>query len=132
MFYTDIACSSYTFKVLVGEILSKEATICFYFTRPSSSSALQTCYYNVTINLKLNLIKVQHIIFSTTTTGEEIGVSLFSLEIPRVIPSHPEGHPENCALLLVNQRHAIDLLCLQRDISIDTTSPLYFYLFIFL
>ena len=97
--------------------LSKKVTICSYFTGPSLSSTLQICYYNVTINLKLNLvIKVQRIIFGTTTTGEEIGVSLLILEIPRVILSHPEGHPENCALLLEHQRHAVELLCLQRDI----------------
>ena len=67
--------------------LSKEATIRFQFTRPSFSSTLHTCYYNVTINLNLNLNherSTYNLRYHNIT--EEIGVSLFFLEIPRDIP----------------------------------------------
>jgi len=49
------------------------------------SSTLHNCYYNVTINLNLNHKRSTYNLRYHNIT-EEIGVSLFFLEIPRDIP----------------------------------------------
>lgn len=100
------------------------STIRFYLTRQSKSSTLQTSYYNVTINLNLNLIiKVQTIMFSTTSLSSQQSLQKSALACPFL---KSRGTSRNLRVASGRLGTNFWLLCLQ-DISMNTISPMYFY-----